>query len=157
MSIFKFTPCHLRKCAGQITKKPKGGPLEEKNNVFKKVLRLIQDLKLPHKYFRNENMFKNLFWPKQLCARSVQAGLLLSKTIYKNIFSSKGPPFGFLLKCPASFLTWGVNLKIEISTFHQSFSFCLIGGFLYFENDPLNAPPYHWVTWTSIWTPMKML
>ena len=34
ISIFKFTPCHLRKRAGQITKKPKGGPLEEKLIFF---------------------------------------------------------------------------------------------------------------------------
>ena len=26
--IFKFTPCHLQKRAGQITEKPKGEPLE---------------------------------------------------------------------------------------------------------------------------------
>ena len=43
ISIFKFTPCHLQKRAGQITEKPKGGPLEEKNIFFKKVLRFLQD------------------------------------------------------------------------------------------------------------------
>ena len=36
-------------------------------------------------------------------------------------------------------------MKIDISSVHQSFSFCehksLIGGFLCFENDPLNTPP----------------
>ena len=34
ISIFKFT-CHLQKRAGQITEKPKGGPLEE-TNIFSK-------------------------------------------------------------------------------------------------------------------------
>ena len=40
-SSLKFTPCQLRKRAGQITEKPKEGPLE--NIFFKKVLRFLQD------------------------------------------------------------------------------------------------------------------
>ena len=40
ISIFKFTPCHLQKRAGQITEKP----LEVKNMFFKKVVRFLQNL-----------------------------------------------------------------------------------------------------------------
>ena len=40
-------------------------------------------------------------------------------------FSSKGPPFVFSVICLARFHKWqGVDLKIEISSFHQTFSFC---------------------------------
>ena len=43
----------------------------------------------------------------------------------KNIFSSKGPPFGFWGICPK--VIWpipGVNFKLETSSFHRSSSFC---------------------------------
>ena len=36
-------PCHLQKRAGQNYEKPKGRPLEEKKEKFKKILRLIQE------------------------------------------------------------------------------------------------------------------
>ena len=50
----------LAKTCGTNHQKPKGGPLEEKNILFKK-------------YFRNKNMFKIAFWPMQPSARSLHA------------------------------------------------------------------------------------
>ena len=46
MYIFKFTPCHLQKPAGQITEKPKGKPLEEKKKLFQKSSQLFTRLGL---------------------------------------------------------------------------------------------------------------
>ena len=43
ISIFRFDPCQKYKRGGQIAGKPKGGPLEEKNIFFKKVLRFEQE------------------------------------------------------------------------------------------------------------------
>ena len=34
-------------------------------------------LKIPQKNFRNKNMFTNLFWPKQPCARWPPTGKLI--------------------------------------------------------------------------------
>ena len=72
----------------------------------------------------------------------------------KNIFFIQGSPlwiltiFGsFWVFCPARFRKWqGSNLKIEISSFHQSFSFCYnkIACYCVFsilKITPLSPPP----------------
>ena len=61
--------------------KTKGGTLGRKKLFFQKCYQISTriGLKIPKIYFRNKNMFKNLFWPMQPCARSVHASFLLSK------------------------------------------------------------------------------
>ena len=85
----------------------------------------------------------------------------------KNIFSSKGPPFGFSAICPTVF--WpipGVNFKLETSSFYQSSSFCEmrrhVSAWIEIQKFCSILHPY-WNTfemslkcpWNALWTSLK--
>ena len=103
-------------------------------------------LKIPKQYFRNKNTFKKLVWPMQHCACSAHALLSRKPACTECAWGShggcKGPPFGFPAICPPRLYFWqGSNLKIEISSFHFSSSFCENKVVCYCVSSILKIPP----------------
>ena len=102
------------------------------------------------------NTHLNLYCFWNQWGKSEEMSLLWSKSeifFEKNIFHPRVPPLcfePFWTICPARFRKWqGVNLKIGISSFHRSFSFCykqiawyLVSSVLKMTH--LTPPPTRW-------------